>query len=151
MIVPGEPTREVLLHCYRKLKQKGKLSEKIPTIGIIFGDFLAKSGHRRFLIHECESFINIKRNVGRVIITFSVFDESSGKNDELIVGWRLLKNGHEKYTVWKMRDLEDTSHGARNYENESERNIWNHYEGILREFIEFLKKRNFTYLESKLH
>ena len=139
-----EITREILLQYYRELKQKGKLSEKLPSIGIIFGDFLAKAGHKRFFIHECEFFVNIKRNAGRIIITFSVCNESSGKIDEFIAGWHLFKNGREGYIIQKMLDLDDISNKkARKGFDASDREVWNHYENIFRKFIKFLKRGNF--------
>jgi len=146
-----KPTQEILLHCYRKLRQKEKLCEKIPSICIIFGEFLAKAGHRRFFLHECESFINIKRNAGRFIITFSVFDESIGKIDEFIATWKLLKDGRENYTIQRTSDSVDKSSEARDRNDKYERKIWIHYEDILRKFIEFLKKRDFVNLKSELH
>ena len=146
-----EPMRETLLHCYRELKQKGRLSKKMPSIGVIFGEFLAKAGHRRFFVHECESFVNIKRNAGHFIITFSVFDESSRKNDEFIAVWLLLKDGREKCTVQRIFDLNDKSHEARDHDHKFEGEMWIHYESIFREFIEFFKKRNFMHPKSSPH
>lgn len=146
-----EDLRETLLRCYRELKQKGKLSKKMPSIGVIFGEFLAKAGHRRFFIHECESFVNIKRNAGHFIMTFSVFDESSRKNEEFIAVWRLLKDGRENYTIQKTLDLDDKSHKVRDHDFESEKNLWIHYESIFREFIAFFKKKNFMHPKSNPH
>lgn len=130
-----ERFREKLLFHYRKLQRKKRLSERMPNINVIFGDFLARAGHRRFFIYDCKSFINTKRTAGHFFIAFSVYNESSGEIDEFIARWHLQETGNEQFMVQRIVHLNEE--------------LENHFKMIFQEFIEFFKRENLLSRELK--
>lgn len=139
--------RKMILQYYKKNRKKTKLSERVPNVAVIFGEFLARAGHKRFFLYDCRSFVNIKRNAGYFWISFSVYNESSGEIDEIIARWELWAGGLEELKVHKIVEPKKIELKGIPYEEleileKTHKKIEQHFEEVFRDFIDFFKKEN---------